>query len=123
MVKWVCKIEFLATHEHIGKGFGGKMRMMNTLTCWLIPKFRQTLLKLIAKGLIKGVFSKLEIILLFKGIKHLLLLFCIRDTLLGFYWNAVNLRLTSGQQGQNVGVSYFEIFNSVCKSIIIKNHF
>ena len=24
MVKWVCKIEFLATHEHIGKGFGGK---------------------------------------------------------------------------------------------------
>lgn len=24
MVKWVCKIEFLSTHEHIGKGFGGK---------------------------------------------------------------------------------------------------
>jgi len=24
MVKWVCKIEFLTTHEHIGKGFGGK---------------------------------------------------------------------------------------------------
>ncbi|MCQ6958363.1 molybdopterin-dependent oxidoreductase [Mucilaginibacter aquariorum] len=24
MVKWVCKIEFLETHEHVGRGFGGK---------------------------------------------------------------------------------------------------
>ena len=24
MVKWICRIEFVATHEHLGKGYGGK---------------------------------------------------------------------------------------------------
>jgi DMSO/TMAO reductase YedYZ molybdopterin-dependent catalytic subunit len=38
MVKWISSIEFLETYKNLGKGQGGKMKMMNTLTYRRIHK-------------------------------------------------------------------------------------
>lgn len=40
MVKWIKRIEFVATEKTLGKGEGGKKRMMNTLTS--CPTFEAT---------------------------------------------------------------------------------
>lgn len=39
MVKWIERIEFVESHKTVGKGYGGKMKMMSISICWLAHNY------------------------------------------------------------------------------------